>query len=318
MIGMLRCVRPDVLHCWMYHACFMGAAASRMARTPSLVWGLRAAHAELGDYSLMTRRVIRMCARMSSWPQAIVVNSETARDAHAQLHYNTDRMKVIANGIDTRQFSPDLDARRAVRQELGLRDDDVLVGMFSRFDPMKDHATFFRAAAIVHRTWPSVRFLLAGMRVSQNNLELWRMVCDNGLQEATILLGQRRDLPHLNAAVDVACLSSWTESFPNVVVEAMSSAVPCIVTDAGDSASIVGDTGRVVPVRDPKSLAGAMNELIGMDFTNRSELGQRARLRVLECFALERAVREYETLYEDCAASRLLGDKQPAGRAEAM
>ena len=318
LVGMLRRIRPDVLHCWMYHACLMGAVAGRLARTSSLIWGLRAAHTDLSDYSFMTRCVIRLCARMSSWPQAIVVNSQTARSAHTLLHYKTGRMKVIPNGIDTRQFCPNPDARRAVRDELGLRDDHVLVGMFSRFDPMKDHSSFLRASGAVHKRHPGARFLLAGVGVMPENAALAQLIRDNGLEDAVLLLGQRRDIPRLTAAIDVACLSSWTESFPNVVVEAMSSAVPCIVTDAGDSASIVRDTGGVVAVRDPNALAKAMTELVAMNSARRIELGQRARSRVLECFGLERAVQEYETLYADCTASRLLADKQSAGRAEAM
>ena len=211
---MLRRLRPDVLHCWMYHACLMGAAASRMARTPSLVWGLRAAHTDLSDYSFMTRSVIRLCARMSSWPQAIVVNSRTAREAHRLLGYNTRRMKVIPNGIDTRQFAPSPESRCAVRQELGLRDDHVLVGMFSRFDPMNDHASFFRAAAAVHQHYPAARFLLAGVGITADNAALMGMVSENSLQDATFLLGQRRDIPRLSSALDVACLSSSNRIIP--------------------------------------------------------------------------------------------------------
>jgi glycosyltransferase involved in cell wall biosynthesis len=318
LVGMLRGFRPDVLHCWMYHACLMGAVAARLARTPSLIWGLRAAHTDLRDYSFLTRLVIRLCARMSSWPQAIVVNSQTAREAHRFLHYNTRRMKVIPNGIDTRRFAPNPESRRAVRQELGLRDDHVLVGMFSRFDPMKDHASFFRAAAAVHQRYPAARFLLAGVGITADNAALMGMVRENGLQDATLLLGQRRDIPRLSAAVDVACLSSWTESFPNVVLEAMSSGVPCVVTDAGDSASIVGDTGRIVLVRDTDALAEALSVLVGMDSPSRAALGQKARARVIQCFSLERAVHEYESLYQECAGSRGLRDKQPHGSAEAM
>ncbi|MGB8131554.1 MAG: glycosyltransferase [Candidatus Angelobacter sp.] len=318
LVPMLRRLRPDVLHCWMYHACLMGAAASRMARTPSLVWGLRAAHTDLSDYSFMTRSVIRLCARMSSWPQAIVVNSRTAREAHRLLGYNTRRMKVIPNGIDTRQFAPSPESRCAVRQELGLRDDHVLVGMFSRFDPMKDHASFFRAAAAVHQHYPAARFLLAGVGITADNAALMGMVSENSLQDATFLLGQRRDIPRLSSALDVACLSSWTESFPNVVLEAMSCGVPCVVTDAGDSASIVGDTGRIVPVRDTDALAEALAALVGMDFVQRAALGQKARERMLHCFAVERAVQEYESLYQECAGSGGLNHEQPDGSAEAM
>ena len=98
----------------------------------------------------------------------------------------------------------------------------------------------------------------------------------------------------------------------------MSCGVPCVVTDAGDSASIVGDTGRIVPVRDTDALAEALAALVGMDFVQRAALGQKARERMLHCFAVERAVQEYESLYQECAGSGGLNHEQPDGSAEAM
>jgi glycosyltransferase involved in cell wall biosynthesis len=297
LVRLLRSTRPDVLHCWMYHACLMGVLAARSARVPRVIWSLRAAHADLRDYSRGTRTVVSVCAKLSGIPDAQIVNSEAGRTVHQQLGYASARMKVVPNGIDATRFSPDPAARTSLRDELGVAADTVLVGMFSRFDPMKDHVTFLRAASFVHRQHPEVRFVLAGVGTGVANTALAELIHEHQVEDAVFLLGPRRDIPRLNAALDIACLSSWTESFPNVVVEAMSCAVPCVVTKAGDSASVVGETGRVVPVRDSAALASGIEELLSMPPSERTALGWKARERVLARFTVEQAVSKYEALY---------------------
>jgi glycosyltransferase involved in cell wall biosynthesis len=120
--------------------------------------------------------------------------------------------------------------------------------------------------------------------------------------KVTHLLGLRNDLPRLTAAFDIAVSSSsWGEAFPNVLGEAMACGVPCVVTDVGDSAYIVGDTGRVVPSGDMAGFAGAINDLLSMPEQPRLDLGVRARKRVAENFEIGQVVRRYESFYEGLA-----------------
>jgi glycosyltransferase involved in cell wall biosynthesis len=304
LVRLLRRLRPNVLHCWLYHACLMGLLGGRWSGIPRVIWGLRSANVGLRGYSLLTRAVVWLCAKFSSLPDALVVNSETSRTVHQKRGYNTARVRVIPNGVDAQRFSPDPEARRAVRAELDLGRDSVLIGLFARYSPMKDHETFLRAAGLVHAQYPNVRFLMAGERITDDNGPLSRIVGENGLQQVLYLLGPRRDLPRLTAALDISCLSSWSESFPNVVIEAMACAVPCAVTDAGDARLIVGDTGRVVPSCDPLALAEAMSALIATEAAERGALGQRARERVLAEFTLQKTVSVYEGIYDEAGGER--------------
>jgi glycosyltransferase involved in cell wall biosynthesis len=112
-------------------------------------------------------------------------------------------------------------------------------------------------------------------------------------------------MPTVTAALDISVLSSTVEGFPNVVGEAMSCGVPCVVTDVGDCAWIVGDTGRTVPARDSQSLANAMAELIALGPDGRRGLGERARQRIAKDFALDAVVRQYQDVYEEvCVESK--------------
>lgn len=301
LVRLLRKFKPNVLHCWLYHSCLIGGLGARLASVPKVMWGLHSANPELLGYSFLTRSVVRLSAKFSSRAAVIVAVSEECWKAHRDLGFLTTRMRVIANGVDTRRFSPDGSARTSVLEEFGFDANTVLIGLFARFTPMKDHANFLHAGRLVRQRCPRVRFLLAGNGVSSDNQFLCKLVRDNGLEDVTSLLGTRRDVPRLTAALDIACLSSWSESFGNVVAEAMSCGKPCVVTQVGDLASMVGETGRVVAPRDPVALAASLNGLIAMRPEERAALGGKARERILAKFSLETTVRAYESVYEELA-----------------
>jgi glycosyltransferase involved in cell wall biosynthesis len=297
LLRLLRWYKPDILHCWLYHACLLGAVAAPLGKVPKMIWGLRSANPQLRDYPLSTRAAARLCAALSFLPDAIIVNSETSRSVHEQWGYKTRAMRVFANSVDATRFFPNVEARKSVRAELGLSPHNLLVGLFARYSPMKDHDTFFRAAKLLYKQHPQVRFLLAGERIDGDNLQLVRMLEENCLEEVTYLLGPRSDVPRLTAALDVCCLSSWSESFPNVIVEAMACAIPCVATDVGDVARIIGDAGRVVSPSAPEALAEAMGALVVLDPVERTALGQAGRRRALASYTVQQNVSQYEDLY---------------------
>jgi len=282
----------------MYHANLFGLLVGKMAGVPYIAWGIRSCNERLTSYRCTTRWVVRLGAWLSRLPDVIIVNSEAGKRVHENWGYDKSKTMVISNGFDLEAFKPDPAARRSVRTELGVGDNQFLIGLIARFHAMKDHATFFTAASLLGRRHPEIHFLLAGSGVSPENHEVARMARENGLAGFVHLLGSRYDISRLTAALDIACLSSWSEAFPNVVGEAMACGVPCVVTDVGDSAYIVGDTGRVVARRNPKALAAACVELIEMGAAERQALGQKARKRIEERFSLANMVRAYESVYE--------------------
>jgi glycosyltransferase involved in cell wall biosynthesis len=148
-----------------------------------------------------------------------------------------------------------------------------------------------------------VQFLLAGDGVEPHNTQLSAWIAETGVAERFHLLGARDDMHRLTAALDVALVSSaFGEAFPLVVGEAMACAVPCVVTDVGDAAFMVGDGGRVVPARDPAALAEAALELLTQRPQERAALGQRARERIASEFELSAVVARYADLYDEVLA----------------
>jgi glycosyltransferase involved in cell wall biosynthesis len=298
-----RRIKPDLIQGWMYHgnlaAQFAGLFVSKPA---SILWNIRQSLYTLDDEKPATARAIRMGARLSGWPSRILNNSQKSVSQHAAIGYETNRTVVIPNGFDSESFNPSEESRVSVRAELGIPAGTILVGRIGRYHHTKDHSTFLRAAALLLEDYPDTQFLLAGKDVDWSNSEVRGLVQDLGLVERVHLLGERLDMPRLNAALDIATSSSHAEGFPNVIGEAMSCAVPCVVTDVGDSLWLVGDAGRAVRPQDPQALAAAWKSVIELGPEGRNDLGAAARARVMCRFSLASVVEQYESLYQTVIA----------------
>ena len=303
LIKIIRQTKPQLLQCWMYHANLLGLVAAKLAGVPHIIWGIRCSDVDFSRYRRMTRWVVTLGARLSRFPQTIIVNSEAGKRLHLRLGYIEYKMEVIPNGFDLKLFRPDFKSRITIRKDLGLPDNALLIGLIARFDPMKDHATFLKAAGLLSERKPGVHYVLAGSGVCHENQELSKLVSENKLNGSVHLLGPREDVPRVNSSLDIACSSSIGEGFSNTLGEAMACGVPCVVTDVGDSAYIVGTTGRVVPSRNPSALADACADLLAMLEEDRRALGRRARQRIASLFDLDLVTKQYETLYKRTATS---------------
>jgi glycosyltransferase involved in cell wall biosynthesis len=291
---------PDLIQTWMYHANLIGSLAAKLSGGIPVVWNIRRSNLDHLADKRTTIWTAKVCARLSErLPVRIVCCSEASRQAHAELGYAGHKMTVIPNGFDLAAFKPESDSKLSVCRELGISKDAPLIGLVGRFDPQKDHRNFIHAAALLNVHVPEAQFLLCGDQVTWENSKLARWIEASGIAGRFHLLGRRDDMPRLTAALDIASSSSYTEGFPNVIGEAMACGVPCVVTDVGDSALIVGNTGRVVPHKNSEALAAAWNDLIKMGPEGRKQLGLSARRRVEENYSLPAIVSKYETLYQE-------------------
>ena len=298
LVRHLRRLRPGLVQSWMYHADLMATLAVPLARGPKLLWNVRCSELNVGPGPTQPRSLVRLLAALSRRPTAVIVNSHAGLQYHASCGYRPQRWEVIPNGFDLEQFRVDLAARAAIRAELGLWSEVPLIGLVARWDPIKDHRMFFEAARLLLRQLPDVQFLLAGENMTVSNPTLSGWIEELGLLDHIHLLGERSDIPRVTAALDIASLTSFAEGFPNVVGEAMSCAVPCVVTDVGDVRWMVGDTGRVLDARDPAALAAAWCDVLALPANERAALGMRARNRINELLTIGKAIASYESLYE--------------------
>jgi glycosyltransferase involved in cell wall biosynthesis len=298
----VRRFRPDVLQSWLYHADLLGCIAARVHGGSKLVWNVRCSNMDVSRYGIMTRLAIRACAALSSLPDKIVVNSHSGLRFHAALGYKAARCVVVPNGFDPERFKPDPDARRAVREALGAGPQARLVGVGARYDPMKGHAVFLRAAGSVARAVPEARFVLFGEGMDERNPELMHASRQEGVLNRLILLGRRSDVAEVMNALDLLVLPSiYGEGLPNIVGEAMACGVPCVVSDVGDAARLVGETGVVVPPGEADSLAEGVLALLARPAEELGALGRAARERIAQQYDLRGMGRQYEELYEQLA-----------------
>jgi glycosyltransferase involved in cell wall biosynthesis len=292
----LRQSNPDIVQGWLYHG-NVAATVSTLFwdNAPPVLWNIRGS---LATGKRFTNLLVWLSAKISFLPYKIINNSTASALEHEQrLGFRTERRVVLPNGFDTEMFRPSANSRRTVRQSLGISDDAIVIGLLGRYHPIKDHENFLAAAGVVRDRHPNVHFVLAGEGVDETNAALRELVLRHGLHERAQLLGLRSDVAELMCSLDLLVCSSWGEGFPNVVGEAMSCGVPCVVTDVGDCREVVGDTGRTVPPRDSSALAQGILDLIAIGSEGRAALGARARQRVIESFSLEAVVRRYEDLY---------------------
>jgi glycosyltransferase involved in cell wall biosynthesis len=289
---------PDLVQGWMYHGNLAALLLSwGLRRRRPVFWGIRQSLYSLRAEKRATAWLIRLCARLSSHVAGIVYNSSLGARHHEAVGFSKARSLVIPNGFDTSLFQPSAARRRGMRESLGFSEQHLVVALVGRHHPVKDHAGFLAAATRVSAAVPAARFVMVGTDIDQENKLLCAAIQRLSLQDKVLLLGERGDMENLFPSFDLLVSASLAEGFPNVVGEAMASAVPCVVTDVGNCAAIVGETGTVAPPGDPQSLADAIIRLLLLPKARRSFLGQEARARVCNQFSIEAIVKAYASMY---------------------
>jgi glycosyltransferase involved in cell wall biosynthesis len=300
LIRLVRRLQPALIQGWMYHANLLALLVKPFLSRPTpVLWNIRQSLYDLKHEKKMTAWVIRICAMLSRMPARILYNSEVGAIHHEAVGYASSKRLIILNGFAVEIFSPSEEARAQVRQELGLSPTAILIGLVGRYDPIKNHKNFILAADHLSNSYPDVHFLLVGNNVDDKNKILIDLINNKKLNNNFHLLGEREDINTLTAALDISTCCSHGEGFPNVVGEAMSCEVPCVVTDVGDSAAVVGETGIVVPPRDSLALANGWKELLDMGVEKRKHLGKSARERIISNYSIEKIASQYEALYTD-------------------
>jgi glycosyltransferase involved in cell wall biosynthesis len=230
----------------------------------------------------------------------IIINSFIGAKMAQERGIPGSKMIVIPNGIDTEQFHPDSALRKMQREKLKIAPGSIVIGLIGRLDPAKNHIGFIEAASFLKEKAPQVRFLIAGDGFEEYRQILTQSISENGLIERLLLIPAEVDPVPIYNALDICVSASVGEGFPNVIAEAMACEIPCVVTDVGDSASIVGQTGRVVPVGDARQLADMLLDMVNMEPDERQKLGKTARERIVTQFSVQRMVistmQEFEKL----------------------
>jgi glycosyltransferase involved in cell wall biosynthesis len=262
LVAELRKIRPAILHSYLVEPNLIAVLSKPLMKGARIVWGLRASDVDLSKYDRFTRMNFRLQTLFSRFADLAIFNSSAGRDYHLGLGFKTRKTIVIHPGVDLAEFKPDRASRAVVRQQWAKNEKTILIGLIGRLDPIKDHATFLRSAALLARERSECAFVCVGDGASEYADGLRRLGDELGLSDRLIWAGSRADMPAVYNALDVVCCSSLSEGLPNVVAEAMACDVPCVVTNVGDAAMLVGDTGIVVTANDSQALTDGLKRCI--------------------------------------------------------
>ncbi|MEN2751562.1 glycosyltransferase [Psychrobacter sp. FBL11] len=258
---LLKELRPDVVQTWMYHADFLGGLAAKSVGVDNIIWGIRTTDVSQGA-SKQTVHLSKICAKLSYYvPDSIVCAAHVSKDYHIDIGYDKSKMIVIPNGFDVEALSSTKEDGLNIRNQFDLSPDDIVIGSVGRFNPVKNQKLFVEVASTLVKDFPGLKFMLVGRDNDSENKELMSWIKQYNLLDNFRLLGQRNDVPKCLKAIDIFCLHSKTEGFPNVVGEAILSDTTCVATNVGD----------VKVLLDEESIA-LSNDVIGVSHTIRKYL----------------------------------------------
>jgi len=279
----LRHHQVQVAHAFDFYTNLTLIPAAKLARVPVVI----GSHRQLGD--LMTPAQFRAQAAAFRWCDAVVCNSQAAADRLLAAGLSPNTITVIGNALPAAAFT-------AAPAALPKRPGVARVGMVARMNHRyKNHSGFLRIAAQIHQRMPDVEFLLAGDGPLRQELE--REAASLGLGASAIFLGDRQDMPAILASLDVAILTSDSESLSNVILEAMAVGLPVVAYGVGGNSELLTQQrGALIPAGDEASFADAVEKLLS-DSALRQELGRNARQFAQENFSLDRVRQRYVGLY---------------------
>ncbi len=294
------CKDAEMIQSWMYHA-NLWAFFSSLGLHKKIIWGIRR-----GELSPSTdKKTTLFTAKVGAWIShrisTIVYCAENSKKFHEEKYcYAEKNSVVIPNGFELEKYKRSETSRAMIRNQLGIDDEKIVIALVGRYHVVKGHKNFCKALGLLAgKTKKEIHILFVGYGNTKTNSELMALIRENYLESRVSCMGARDDIPDLLSATDFLVSASYTEAFSNVIGEAMSCEVPCVVTDVGDSAGIVGNTGIVVPNNEPTVLANGIMEMISKDKAEREMLGKKARTRIQELFEIKVVSSKYEKLYKE-------------------
>ena len=304
LIKLIKQIMPDVVQTWMIHANAIGGAAAKLAGVKRIFWGIHQtsmANSKTNIISLLFTKINALLSNII--PTKIIYCAEKSREDQEAIGFKKIKGLVIQNGYNVENFSPKKPSDQTLNNELSIPPNVIIVGYVGRYHPMKDLGNLIKSFTLLDQNFKDVHAVLVGSNIDNNNKELSDLLDEYKLNKYVHLVGERKDIPAFMNSIDLFALcSSYGEAFPNVLNEAMACGKPCVTTDVGDAALIVGDTGWVVPPNDTNALANAINQALEEKKSNHTSWTQRennCRHRIINNFSLEIMTKKYLEVWTD-------------------
>ncbi|MDR4499804.1 MAG: glycosyltransferase [Candidatus Scalindua sp.] len=304
LVRLVQCECPHIIYGFLPVPNLLTIILKFFFRRTIMVWGIRASNLDMSFYDWLGRLIFKIQCIFSRFSNLIIVNSNAGFDYHLKHGFPKTKMVVIPNGIDTNRFKPNIKERERVRAAWGIKEHEKLIGLVARLDPMKDHITFVSAAAILAKERKDVKFVCIGSGPETYKSKIKNISRKLGLERKLVWEDSRIDIQFIYNALDIATSSSFGEGFSNVLGEAMACGTPCVGTDVGDSAWIIGKTGVVVPPKNPNALLEGWKILLTLPMQKLAHLSEDARRRIIENFSVSKMIQTTEQVFTKCLSKK--------------
>lgn len=291
LIKTVRAWRPDVVHSHMVHANLLARLVRPFA---PIAMQVSTAH-NLQEGGRWRELAYRWTDR---WADVTTNVAQAAVDRFVEVGAVPARkIRLMVNGIVVEDHRRDVEARERLRAELGVGDRFLWLAV-GRLEEQKDYPTMMRAFQAMQSTWPKAVVSVVSPGPDLAALEALRAELGIDAHRFTFL-GARDDVPALMSAADAYLMSSAWEGLPLVLLEAAAAELPTVATDVGGNREIVraGETGLLVPAKDPEALAAAMRSVMSMGAEDRAGWGAAAHAFVRERYDLSVVLDHWEALY---------------------
>ena len=296
LINLIRSLKPDIVQTWLVHADFLGGIAARLAGVKNIIWNVRYSNIEISKSKLNTVLILKLLSILSySIPQLIIIVSKKAKKIYKIKGYDKKKLKFIPNGYDLSILKINKIQKINFHKKINLRKTIPIIGNVARYDQQKDHLNLLHALSIIQSKKINFFCILVGSNIDQKNLNLSSEIKKLKLSNSVKLLGRKNNISEVMNGIDIHVLSSsYGEGFPNVLAESMACGTPCITTNVGDSALIVGKTGWVVPPKNKIKLAKAIEiALSEIGTANWNKRCTKARLTIKKNFSINKMLKSY-------------------------
>ncbi|RFS29446.1 glycosyltransferase [Acinetobacter sp. SWAC5] len=287
---LLKQLQPQTVQCWMYHAnALTSLSVIGLAKKPKVVWGIHHSLASPKDESISTKIALGLSKILSKQPNSIIYCAHSSLEQHQAFGFQNPNSQVIANGVFLDKFQPNPELHQP-----------TVIGFAGRYHTAKGYPYLFETMGLLKDE--NIIFKIAGSGASFENVDVKALFEQYQLDvEKVHLLDQISDMPAFYQSIDAFLMTSITEGFPNVLVEAMASGLPCISTDVGDAKYIVQDLGAIVPPRNAHALAEAILAYVQKPEAEKHVLKQATRERVEQNFSIETVSGQYMQVWSQQA-----------------